>query len=1194
MHIRRLELQGFKSFVSRTRLEFHDGVTAVVGPNGCGKSNIVDAIRWVLGEQSPSHLRGKSMEDVIFNGNERTGPHGMAEVSLVMERGDSGPLWDPDPEGEGVEQETDLQRQLASVSEITVTRKYFRSGESEYLINRVPCRLRDITELFLGSGVGTKAYSIIEQGRVDQLVNAKPEALRLFIEEAAGTTRYRSRRVVAERKLERTRDNLARLSDVVREIERQINTLTRQAKRAEEYRRYRGELRTLELRVARRRHATLVRQVEESASRLAPLADKEARLVSELHTAEQAASDAHVAVRRADEQQREAQVKIVQLRLEGQGSGQRIGFIDETLRDLERRRQETDEERARLRAEIDRISADGSTAAQTLEQLQAEARDGSARRESLETELRELTASAAEAESAVERIKADAVEVLASQLRLQSQLGAQMQQMDQLAERSRRTADTCARLAGAVDERRAELDRVRAQITALQAEASELEATRHAQLNAVDQARAAEASAARAAENARERVAGLGSRLRSLEELAARWDGCVRGVRHVVENTPDRVLGVVADVLHVPKSHEAAVAAAVGPRLQSLIVRDHSDSIRALDGLAGDRGGRASFIPVSPRGPVPVEPSGSLLQVVSTAPEYRDLARSLLGNVRLVDSVADAVALWRQNGTPVTAVTTNGELIDSLGVLTGGSDRPVEETLLARNREIRELRGAIAIASAAADDAAERHRIAADRVAELRRAYEDIADRLQNIQIDHARAAKDDERLVQDHERLTLEHEAAVGDGHGLADDLRTVESALSAIQRALEEATQRRARKEGELATSQQHVSNKRAATDTVRRSLDDLRAVDAQRRESIGRVEEVRRQGAARLQQLGGQLAALDGRTAQLDGEGDRLRRDRVDVEEQRTTLAEQQAHAEAEAMATVDRATAAAEDATRSESTVRERRDALEECRESERALELSLAELRANVEHLLETVQDKYGEDFTVPATDSAVGTPDDNDDGIEQRIQDIRARLERIGDVHVGAIEELEELRTRHEYLTRQSADLERSVDDLRRTIAKLNRLSRSRFRETFEQANVKLGQVFPRLFPGGRAHLLLIEPEDGGEAGVEIIVQPVGKKLGSLTLLSGGEKAMTAVALILSLFMIRPTPFCILDEVDAPLDDANVGRFDHLVREISQTSQFVLITHNKRTMEAADTLYGITMQEAGVSKVVSVRLEQAA
>lgn len=320
MHIRRLELFGFKSFVSRTHFDFPDGITGVVGPNGCGKSNIVDAIRWVLGEQSPTHLRGRAMEDIIFNGNERTGPLGMAEVSLVLERAGGAAIWDEARNGEGgggdgndpeIDQATDLQRQLAGVSEITVTRRYFRSGESEFFINRVPCRLRDITELFLGSGVGTKAYAIIEQGRVEQLVNAKPETLRLFIEEAAGTTRYRGRKVMAERKLERTRDNLMRLTDVIGEIERQIGTLTRQAQRAEEFRRCRQDLRDLEVRAARVRYAELRVAIAAAEARLGPLADEERRLARGVEDAEAATLAARARVQATEHRQRDLQLGVV-------------------------------------------------------------------------------------------------------------------------------------------------------------------------------------------------------------------------------------------------------------------------------------------------------------------------------------------------------------------------------------------------------------------------------------------------------------------------------------------------------------------------------------------------------------------------------------------------------------------------------------------------------------------------------------------------------------------------------------------------------------------------------------------------------------------------------------------------------------------------------------------------------------------
>jgi chromosome segregation protein len=1192
MQIRRLELIGFKSFVGRTRFEFPDGITAIVGPNGCGKSNIVDAMRWVLGEQSPTHLRGRAMEDVIFNGNERTGPHGMTEVSLVLERTGTGPIWDAVPEG-GDEQ-SDLREQLAGVTEITVTRRYFRSGESAYLINRVPCRLRDITELFLGSGVGTKAYAIIEQGRVEQLVNAKPDALRLFIEEAAGTTRYRSRRNVAERKMERTRGNLTRLADIIHEIERQIGSLTRQAKRAEQYRQYRQELRDLELCVARHRHHALRAEVDEAEGLRAPLGQEEERLVTELRNAEKAVSSARDAVRAADEGQRSLQLRIVELRLEAQAAEQRLGYLDDTLRDLERRRDQAEAERQRLATDSERTTAEQAQAEDELHRLGVEAREASGRHERCARHLQDREGSLVQAEKDLEEAKGGAVQALAEEVRLQNLMGAIVRHSDDVRDRLDRAQQGRHRRAEDEERCRRDLEAARDRAKALEAEGERLDTACHEQLAVLEESRRVEATAARDLEGARERVAALRSRCSSLEELRARWEGCTRGVRSVVESSPDTVRGVIADVLQVPEAYEAAVAAALGSRLQCLIVRDHDDAVRALRVLEGSGGGRASFIPLSIRPPSSQADQGSrsLFDLVETAEEYRPLAQCLLGNVFVVDTVAEAVALWRRNGTPAVAVTRKGELIDALGVLSGGGDRPLEETLLARNREIRDLRAKIATATAAANQAAERHGQAANRVEALRRVCEELTNQLQGVHVEHAQVVKDQERLQDEHRRLAVEREAADSELRDLSQQRDAAAAESNMLSTRQETASRVRAEHEGELAERQAALAAARARVEQARGALGELAVEGARRLERRDRVEENVRTAARRADELRARLQDLVQRAQQLAADATRLRTERERLQQQHQATVASHSAADAEAAVAGERAAAAAAEATRCEDIVRQQRDKLDRCRESRREIEVALAERRAALEHLVAAVLEKHGEDLSSSGGAAlAEGAPGAE---TEQRIDELRRRIGQLGEVHVGAIEELEELRSRNEYLSRQKQDLERSVDDLRRTIAKLNRMSRLRFRETFEAVNAKLQELFPRLFPGGRAQLVLTEGEEGAEPGVEIVVQPAGKKLQSLSLLSGGEKALSAVALILSLFMIRPTPFCVLDEVDAPLDDANVGRFDQLVREISRSSQFVLITHNKRTMEAADTLYGITMEEAGVSTVVSVRLKQAA
>ena len=1194
MRIRRLELVGFKSFVARTRFDFPDGITAIVGPNGCGKSNIVDAIRWVLGEQSPTHLRGKAMEDVIFNGNERTGPLGMAEVSLGLERTGGGPLWDAGDEEPT--QDSDLQRQLAGVSEITVTRRYFRSGESEFFINRVPCRLRDITEFFLGSGVGTKAYATIEQGRVEQLVNAKPETLRLFIEEAAGTTRYRSRKVMAERKLERTRENLDRLADVIREIERQASTLSRQAKRAEEYRQCRDELRGLELESAKLRYWSATQQLLEGEARLRALADRDARLAGALDAAEQAVAAARVAARGIEEQHQRLNVRLVECRLESEAAAQRLTYMREALRGLEARRQEARAEQDGLVTALAEAVQSGEAAEGESRGLELKVEQAGLRHRQLDAELEEHLRAAAEAEAAIERAKAALLEALSGRVGVQNLVGSMSRERDEAARRIDAARQTMARLEAAGEECHVALERVRQRVAALRGETETTSELCREQGKSLEEARALETSAARRLEGARERAGTIRSRLSSLEELSRRWEGYGAGVGHAAAHAPaEAILGVVADVLHVPQPYEVAVAAALGPRLQCLITRSHGDAARVLEALGSNGGGRASFLPLNPR----LRSNGKerngrrLLDLVEVAEEYRPLAESLLGDVVLVDSLAEAISLWQRNGSQSMFVTPDGSVVDALGTLSGGSEPPLEEALLARSRELRELHvaleGAVGTAGAAAAD----HRNAVERLERLQSTHGETSRRLEALRVEEALVVKDEERLAGDSRRLAVELEAAQGAMRELetahTEAIGHLERAVADLARAEEHVRQA----EADLAQWQERCGRARSGVETTRALLTGAAVEEAQHRAARDRATEAKQRAVERVESVRGRMREIEGRLAGLEAEAAQLTAGLETVESDRQRRIDELGTIEAEVGQGAERVVAAGADVGRCEQTVAERRQELEACRGERPGIEVALAEQRATLDHLVQAINEKYGENLAqLPAPAGVVD--DEGGERRDARIEHLRVRLSQIGEVHVGAIEELDELQRRREFLTQQRDDLQRSIDDLRRTIGKLNRLSRTRFRETFEEASRSLQHVFPRLFPGGRAELLLTEPEEGGEPGVEIVVQPAGKKLQSLSLLSGGEKALTAVSLILSLFMIRPTPFCVLDEVDAPLDDVNVGRFDHVIREISRMSQFVVITHNKRTMEAADTLYGITMQEAGVSRVVSVRLKQAA
>jgi chromosome segregation protein len=1182
LRIRQLELVGFKSFRDRTILRFPVGVTGVVGPNGCGKSNVVDAIRWVLGEQSAKRLRGDGMEDVIFAGNDRHAPLGMAQVSIVFE-------------SDGLPgDQTSLLREsghpLASgaVSEIMVTRRYLRSGESEYMINGVPCRLRDITELFLGTGVGTKAYAIIEQGRVEQLISAKPDELRLFIEEAAGTTLYRSRRQMAERKMERTQDNLLRVQDILREVDRQLGGLRRQAKRAEQYRVLQAEIATLDVAASARQRARLAAELAAVEAEHGAAVVRHVELSSAIEERERerrGARQQEAAVRAAVQ---DANGAAFAARSAADSCRHELGTLHTRARELTAHQEANQRELDAAATDHARAQADHASAEAALIEEDATIVATETRLAEQETSLAAAREAQHAAAERLEQTRIALVDALADESRARNALAT-------VAERRRAEHGRLERAEGTAAGLR---ERERAGITAvdaagtsvleLQRTLAELEGVKRDRAEAHRHALADRAQLESVLDGLRERLARARSRRDSLREIEDSRAAYGEGVRAVLAATSrEDALGLVAEVLDIPAEYERAVAAALGDRLQSVITRDHETAREAVQALRRAGAGRASCILASPRTrPSDPLPAGGrrLLDLVEVRPGYDAVAQALLGNVVLIDDLAAAMRVWSANGAHRLLVTQNGETLDETGTIAGGSE-PAEQTLLAQRRELRALDVEVRELESELAEARARHEAAVAAVALRETDLQAVDGELGQVTVALVASEKDGERARHElHEvrqqlsaigteitaaqmrlaelesdALRLAGELAASDERRSGSEvqvaaaesaLAAAQSALAAVQDALTReriaAAEQRARRDGLI-----------AMMDRVRRSADE-----AQRRMAM--LDERRRVDAATLAQIAADTVTLGARLTQLD----------ADVERRAIAVTEADA-----ALAAVGAAVEAAEKAI---ATAQAESEAV---RVRISSLEVQTTERRLAIAHLDELIRDRYGKDLA-----SEDPGEESNEQETVERVAQLRQRVAAMGEVNVAALSEVAELEERQQFLATQRADLEGALEDLRKTITQLNRTSRSRFRDTFERVDQTFREVFPKLFHGGKASLRLTDDQHPLDSGVEIVVQPPGKRVGSLDLLSGGEKALTAVSLIFALFLIKPSPFCFLDEVDAPLDDANIGRFNAMVREMSGMSQFILITHNKRTMEVAETLYGITMEEPGVSKVVSVRL----
>ena len=1183
MRLKSLEMVGFKSFAQRTLLQFPQSITAVVGPNGCGKSNIVDALRWVMGEQSARHLRGHMMEDVIFNGSESLAATGMAEVSLTLDNEDGrGPA------------------EYSGFTEIMITRRLFRSGESEYEINKVTCRLKDIIELFLGTGVGSKAYSIVEQGRVEEMVNAKPEERRVLIEEAAGTSKYKGRKLIAERKLERTQQNLLRVSDIVREIERQIRSMELQAKKAERYRAVKQELRDNEVVWANLVRSGLAQEIAGHEAALKEVEDRLIQLSTSLDAKESEAESLRLSLLEMERAISAAQETVYQRKMQIQSDEQRIEFLKKDRVDLD------DDER--------RAGAHSTEVLQKLNTVTAEI-----------DELRKAQEHFVQLslfEEAFLRDKETELETLKTRIRsLHSELEQEKSALIDLANRTAHSKNDLLAKEKEQKEIEAELARSRSEDSSAVA-ALELWLEKRRQKRTVQKAAEERAgkvahqtwqlaesiqswSAARDEQDEKidllkGKLQETSSRLSSLETLQKNYEGYHEGVRSIMlkrqrEPAFDGVYGLVAEVIEAPQAYEKALTAVLGDRLQYIIVRSHEEGVESIDYLKRESAGRGSFIPREltrhERKALPIgqpEVLAPMMDVVSVKDEFKQIAEYLLSNVVMVRDLKSGLTLWNRNGFTCTLVTPEGEVIDPMGVVTGGSLDGLEGSLLAQRRQMKEMEAAITeLRSQLSVEEKEAGELKA-RLAEAEASRSGLVEEGHRLEVDRVRLEHDLVEAEQEVKRLEEARQA-------LAEEQTHLSGTLTLLHDAMQNCRQEIARSANEKTEREKTLEEKQQSLSQLEASLVQLDTETTQSRIRGATLSEKKEHAHSNLdnrlnlqQELSQQIQSAEIELAEIFCKRDQLveevRLAENSLEEGRTALSGLEADLQTERQKYREIAGALAQ----IDESIKELRPSGQACQEEKNQLQIALSEKKLGLQHLLEGIQEKYDIDLRESVAPEPDGEHSQEDLKIE--IDELKIRLDRMGEVNLAAIGEFEELSSRFQFLSQQKDDLEKSIADLQQTIAKLNRVCRLRFKESFEEINQKFEEIFPRLFRGGKARLVLTDENDYLETGVEIVVQPPGKKLQSITLLSGGEKALTAVSLLFAIFLTKPSPFCFLDEVDAPLDDANLDRFNEMIKEMSGFSQFTLITHNKRTMQAAEVLYGITMEEPGVSKVVSVRM----
>jgi len=1245
MRIKRVEILGFKSFVDKTTVTFQDPITGIVGPNGCGKSNIVDAIRWVMGEQSAKHLRGRAMEDVIFAGSESRGPAGLAEVSLTFD----GTALHSDVTAGGV------AWGAVAPTEIVVTRRLYRDGQSEYLLNGVPSRLRDVVEFFLGTGVGSKAYAIIEQGRIGFIVSSRPEDRRGLIDEAAGITKYKVKKKAAERRIDSTRQHLLRVSDVIGEIEGRLRSLRLQAAKAERYKRYKAELRDLDLWSASQRFLGHLAEEKSLQVQIAELRETHANQSTALEIEEAAVEIERLAVSEEQAELSAAKEALFSLSNKAQLGFQRAQYQEDEAEQL------TDRAAAERR-EIETLAARREECARAIAEIEEqwanvdeEASRSRALFEEKEQAYEGLRQDLANARRQLDQATAEVSQGLTRTARNESEQAAAAARQEDLRARIENVAFEDATTAEGLAARAEDVAMLRASLATIEERRAELAARKQEADQRLKELKAEVSRGELELETLREESHRRRSRMASLSEIQDRYESFHKGVRAIMQNRSEfapqglgeasGIKGVVADIMQPPPELETAVEAVLGERLGNVIVESHDVGVEAIQFLKERSEGRSSFIPVAPRtleseapvatlsagevahdaaggmsidppsvsvfmpptsdAPPPEFPArgagwptgegvrGPLLDLIGYDRSYDKVATYLLGDVLVVENLQRALELWRETRTTKTIVTLDGEVVDPHGVVTGGS-RESSVGVLEQKREIRELEQVVAKLDADYQETLARHVATKQEQADVTRTLEQIAADARTDEMALISQRKDLDRANDEHRRLEQRRQQ-------LSNETANLTRNMEEAERRRETAAAALAADAELIAAAEARVTDLRAATLDLGEKLDLVGTELTTLKVTAAQAEDRRKHAKSTLERLQAEATDQAARMERLETASTQAVARAETLREEAALLREeaglQQAEAEERAREHAERQGAMEERhgvLSRREAELRTARTDVARMGQTLSKLELRWQEVSLKRTSLSEHVGTRYPDvDLIGIVTDYHLRPP--VGEAEEARMTELRGLIERMGEINLTAIEESEESQKRFDFLSAQKTDLESAIEQLESAIEKINRSSRKRFREVFDAVNAKFQEVYPRMFGGGRAHLRLTDESDMLETGVDIVANPPGKKIAqNIELLSGGEKALTAVSLLFAIFLVKPSPFCVLDEVDAPLDEANVGRFNDMVRAMTDRSQFIIISHNRRTMEIADRLCGITMEEPGVSKLVGVNLRPGA
>ncbi len=1179
MYLKSIEVHGFKSFANKILFEFHNGITGIVGPNGSGKSNVADAVRWVLGEQRAKQLRGASMQDVIFAGTENRKPLSYAYVAITLDNGDH---------ALGLDYE-----------EVTIARRVYRSGESEYLMNGTPCRLKDVNELFYDTGIGKEGYSIIGQGQIEKILSGKPEERRGLFDEAAGIVKYKRRKATAQKKLENERQNLVRVNDILAELEKQLGPLERQSEKARIYLKKKEELKTYEVNL-------FLTEIQEVQQQLQALEEKTAIAGEDYRKAKESFEGIKVQYEKTEQDMGRMEEAMEQTRAElgnaGMQKGQLEGQINVLKEQIRGAKQSGEHFKSRKEAMIlgqkEREEALASYEKQEQE-LAAQLQDIGRRQDEVTKRFNQIQSAIAQCQAGMEQGKNEVIELLNQK----ASTKARMQRYDTMLEQANiRKAQLNKRLVErkseeealetALKEARDSLQKIRTRSQALEEEAGELEAKNQGWQQKQQEAR----------EQLEEDTKSFHrdqSRLESMMNIAERYDGYGGSIRRVME-TKDKnpgILGVVADLIQVDKQYETAIETALGGSIQNIVTSDEETAKEMIRYLKQNRYGRATFLPLTSVGKRPVSINRQALkepgviglgnELVHAKEQYQGLTAYLLGRTYVVDHIDHGIALARKYQYSLRIVTLEGESLNPGGSMTGGAFKN-SGNLLGRKREIEDLKKQVDRRSRAIEE--HKQRLGEIQTARelLQEDFERVQKELQEMKLLENTARINAEQAIRQRE----EHEKGF---KGLKEEVAALDSQMAEIRRnkeGIQEEIDQAELREKEIEWENNHyqevLERQTAIQEQVQTEVSTVRLEEANISQQAGFV----RENADRIR---GEIQKLKEELDQVRREESQSQEDIVKKQQEMEELHRTIHNCETTRQELEERLKERQEEkeelSARYKGFFKEREDISQQINQ----LDKELFRLNSQKEKLTEGMEHQNNymwEEYELTYHNALKLRNEEYQDisHMKQQIGAVKEEIRGLGDVNVNAIEDFKSLSERYEFMKTQHDDLVTAEKTLLEIIDELDTGMRNQFMEKFAQIRREFDKAFKELFGGGKGTLELVEEEDILECGIRIIAQPPGKKLQNMMQLSGGEKSLAAISLLFAIQNLKPSPFCLLDEIEAALDDSNVGRFAQYLHRLTKNTQFIVITHRRGTMAAADRLYGITMQEKGVSTLVSVNL----